>query len=416
MLPAGADLPTLTAALPPLPVGCAPYTVQFRNAGSGAETYEWNFGDGSALDNSPAPTHLFERVGTYQVQLTVTRTGGCGPQRLTVATTVTVTDPAAPLVAAVEAVPPSCAPHTVQFQNKSTSTGPVRYEWNFGDGSPVQVGIAPQHRFNAPGRYRVLLLAEQATSCGTQRSITETIVVVDSPAPELVAAFQSPAAGCTSTPVAFVSASLGAQRYQWDFGDGSPLETSASPQHRFQRPGTYQVQLTVGLTSACGDNQNVARQTIIIQEPPALVQRRDSLDCRAQLTLDAGLAGSTYAWSTGETSRSIIVKTAGTYQVTVTTADPCPTTIAFAVTPAGERNIYNVITPNGDRRNDFFVLPTELGVPELRVFNRWGREVYRAAAYRNEWQAEGQPAGIYYYQINQPQCRLTLKGWVEVIR
>jgi hypothetical protein len=144
--------------------------------------------------------------------------------------------------------------------------------------------------------------------------------------------------------------------------------------------------------------------------------RTDSLDCRAQLTLDAGITGSRYEWSTGETTRSIVVKTAGEYRVTITTADPCPTTFAFTITPAGERNIYNVITPNGDRRNDNFVLPSELGIPELRIFNRWGREVYKSAAYRNEWQAEGQAAGMYYYEVRQPQCALTLKGWVEVIR
>ncbi|MBC6607076.1 PKD domain-containing protein [Hymenobacter sp. BT188] len=415
MLPTGASLPTLTAALPPVPTGCAPYTVQFSNAGSGAETYEWDFGDGSPLETSATPAHRFERPGTYQVRLTVTRTGGCGPQRLTTTTTVSVSGPAAPLVAAVAAVPAGCAPYTVQFQNTSTSTGPVRYEWNFGDGS-VETGIAPQHRFTMPGRYVVRLTAEQASPCGTQRSVSETIVVVDPPAPALVADFQAPTAVCVTTPVEFVSTGVGAMRYQWNFGDGSPLETSEKPLHRFPRAGTYQVQLTVSLTNVCGNKQETIRRSIVVQDPPVLVERVDSLDCRAQLTLDAGIASNKYEWSTGETTRSIIVKTAGIYRVNVTTNAPCPTTIAFTIQPAGERNIFNVITPNGDRRNDTFVLPSELGIPELRIFNRWGQEVYQSAAYRNEWQAEGQPAGVYYYQVRQPQCALTLKGWVEVIR
>ncbi|SMB88725.1 PKD domain containing protein [Hymenobacter roseosalivarius DSM 11622] len=416
MLPTGASLPTLTAALPPVPAGCAPYTVQFSNAGSGAETYEWDFGDGSPLETAATPAHRFERPGSYQVRLTVTRTGGCGPQRLTTTTTVGVTSPASPLVSAVSAVAAGCAPYTVQFQNTSTSTGPVRYEWNFGDGSPLETGIAPQHRYTVPGRYLVRLTAEQGSPCGTQRSISETLVVVDPPAPMLIAAFQAPAVTCAAAPVEFVSTGLGATRYQWNFGDGSPLETSEKPLHRFSRAGTYQVQLTVGLTNVCGDKQEITRRSIVVQDPPALVEHLDSLDCRAQLTLDAGIASNKYEWSTGETTRSIIVKAAGIYRVNVTTSAPCPTTVAFTIKPAGERNIFNVITPNGDRRNDTFVLPSELGIPELRIFNRWGREVYQSAAYRNEWQAEGQPAGIYYYQVRQPQCALTLKGWVEVIR
>lgn len=416
MLPAGASLPTLTAALAPVPTGCAPYTVQFSNAGSGAETYAWDFGDGSPIETTATPAHRFERAGNYQVQLTVTRTGGCGPQRLTVTTTVGVNSPDAPLVAAIAALPPGCAPYTVQFRNTSTSSGPVRYEWNFGDGTPVETAVAPQHRFIAPGTYQVQLIAEQTSPCGTQRSTSQTTVVVDPPVPVLVAAIQAPAVACTTTPTTFVSSGQGAQRYLWDFGDGSPIETTANPQHRFLRAGTYEVQLTVSLTNVCGDKQETIRRSIVVQDPPALVEHIDSLDCRAQLTLDAGIASNKYEWSTGETTRSIIVKTAGTYRVNVTTNAPCPTTIAFTIQPAGERNIFNVITPNGDRRNDNFILPSELGIPELRIFNRWGREVYQSAAYRNEWQADGQPAGIYYYQVSQPQCALTLKGWVEVIR
>ena len=32
--------------------------------------------------------------------------------------------------------------------------------------------------------------------------------------------------------------------YRWDFGDGSPIGTQATPTHRYERPGFYQIQLT----------------------------------------------------------------------------------------------------------------------------------------------------------------------------
>ena len=32
--------------------------------------------------------------------------------------------------------------------------------------------------------------------------------------------------------------------FRWDFGDGSPADTAATPTHRYERPGSYQVQLT----------------------------------------------------------------------------------------------------------------------------------------------------------------------------
>lgn len=40
--------------------------------------YDWDFGDGTSLPNGgPAPTHTYERIGTYTVTLTVTDNEGC---------------------------------------------------------------------------------------------------------------------------------------------------------------------------------------------------------------------------------------------------------------------------------------------------------------------------------------------------
>ncbi|MCB9173356.1 MAG: hypothetical protein H6589_01995 [Flavobacteriales bacterium] len=39
--------------------GCSPLTSNFVNTSVGANTFIWNFGDGSALDNSPSPSHIY---------------------------------------------------------------------------------------------------------------------------------------------------------------------------------------------------------------------------------------------------------------------------------------------------------------------------------------------------------------------
>lgn len=63
--------------------------------------------------------------------------------------------------------------------------------------------------------------------------------------------------------------------------------------------------------------------------------------------------------------------------------------------------IPNVITPNGDGKNDDFVI---VGLElfknvELRIFNRFGYEVYRAENYRNDWNGKGLSDGTYFYYI-----------------
>jgi len=46
--------------------------------------------------------------------------------------------------------------------------------------------------------------------------------------------------------VTFTNTSLAAKTYQWNFGDGSAVDTSMSPSHTYASPGTYTVQLIAG--------------------------------------------------------------------------------------------------------------------------------------------------------------------------
>ncbi len=49
--------------------GKAPLTVQFDAMGEGAESYFWDFRDGSEKVNGDSPLHIFEEEGTYRVVL-----------------------------------------------------------------------------------------------------------------------------------------------------------------------------------------------------------------------------------------------------------------------------------------------------------------------------------------------------------
>lgn len=68
--------------------------------------------------------------------------------------------------------------------------------------------------------------------------------------------------------------------------------------------------------------------------------------------------------------------------------------------------IPDVMTPNGDGVNDFFEIEGIDRFPqnELYVYNRWGREIYSATDYANEWDATfngvAVPNGTYFYVLN----------------
>ncbi|MEI6817021.1 MAG: choice-of-anchor L domain-containing protein [Bacteroidota bacterium] len=59
----------------------------------------------------------------------------------------------------------------------------------------------------------------------------------------------------------------------------------------------------------------------------------------------------------------------------------------------------NVFTPNGDGKNDKFVIINmdEFPNSKLVIFNRWGLKVYENTNYRNDWTGGDAPDGTYYY-------------------
>lgn len=80
----------------------------------------------------------------------------------------------------------------------------------------------------------------------------------------------------------------------------------------------------------------------------------------------------------------------------------------------------NVLTPNNDNVNDAFVIKniTSYPVRNLKIYNRWGGEILQTSNYNNDWNANNQPDGMYYYHleygIDSPSE--TKKGWIQVIR
>lgn len=80
----------------------------------------------------------------------------------------------------------------------------------------------------------------------------------------------------------------------------------------------------------------------------------------------------------------------------------------------------NVFTPNNDPYNQTFEIKAENLVDfQLKIINRWGKNVYSSQSIEKAWEAEGFPAGVYYWVINYKDCwneNHQLKGYVQVIR
>ncbi len=83
--------------------------------------------------------------------------------------------------------------------------------------------------------------------------------------------------------------------------------------------------------------------------------------------------------------------------------------------------IPNLVTPNGDTKNDYLEikdLNDKKIMPgaSIEVHNRWGERIYDHSSYDNSWNAPNISDGVYYYYLKSGCGNKLYKGWVQVIR
>lgn len=102
----------------------------------------------------------------------------------------------------------------------------------------------------------------------------------------------------------------------------------------------------------------------------------------------------------------------------------------FAIAPIvkAQSDMPNFITPNGDGKNDNFIIPPAYFAkyPNLKIaiYNRWGNIVWRSeGTYKNDWNGVHQinneplPDGVYYYVFElDKEFAKTKTGFVQILR
>lgn len=146
------------------------------------------------------------------------------------------------------------------------------------------------------------------------------------------------------------------------------------------------------------------------------------------VTLNAGSGYAGYAWSSGETTQTIAPQTSGSYSVTATDANSCTTSDAVVVVIDAciEYNAYfpSAFSPNGDGANDVFHELSKNAIAfNLKVFNRWGEQVFESDNIHLGWDGtyKGELAemGVYGYCAEVTFDALnkkTFKGSVTLVR
>jgi PKD repeat protein len=206
-------------------------------------------------------------------------------------------------------------------------------------------------------------------------------------APKAVPAVKLPSALCEKSELYFESMSTvssGAIDYTWDFGDGSPISTEASPVHKFTTFGTYNVKLTT-TTNPWGFPTTKIIPVNITEVPSAKILNTNAcFGTAVKLTNGTVYGGSgttTYSWDYGDgsavnntTNAAPISKsftTPGGYLVTLTaSADGCASTVTKIVYQFA-KPVANYSKVSGSCLNSEFTFDNNSSIPLGQFGSLW---------------------------------------------
>ncbi|WP_343030552.1 PKD-like domain-containing protein [Fulvivirga aurantia] len=265
-----------------------------------------------------------------------------------------------------------CPPFTVDFNSYledadglflSRNVDPETIVWDFDEAGNTANAPNTSYTFTRPGSYQVTVTATN----GYGEEARDVVIVNIFETPSAIFNVIQEVVYIPDDPFKPVNRSIGADSYEWDFGDGN-TSTLASPQHFYELPGEYVVQLEAATLNGCTD-----------------------------------------------TTTNVIVVEEGGFTKTPN---------AFTPNPDG-RSLGGGTGGSGSRLNDVF-LPITQGVIEFRmlIYDRWGNLVFESNDKNIGWDGynfNGKllPAGVYVYKLELTLSngqRSTRVGDVTLIR
>jgi gliding motility-associated-like protein len=421
-------------------IGCAPFSVTLQDTVRNAVSYEWSFADGTP-DTATVDyqlNHTFQSVGFYKVRLIAIDSNSCNV-RDTAYTFIKVGDDRADLKMQITKQDP-CESLSYRFENLSTYvTKPFNdssFVWDFGDGTRISSGTAAaSHAYPQPGVYHVVLTLADTGYCNSPDSIFQDVRVN----PLVQARFETPSVGCAPYDAVFVNTSLAGQTFDWDFGDGSPVDHSANPTHTYQNPGQFTIRLTAYDNGTCNKVDDTTMTLIVSAKPTAEFSFTPVVPVQNKPTIFTNLStgGVRYKWLFGD-GDSTIKNTAdttlhqynatGTYNACLITYNQydCTDTVCHEVQAdiLPLLDVPNAFTPGKFGRNSI-IRVEGFGIAKMswKIYNRFGQKVFETNDRRGGWDGtfngQLQPVDVYGYTLDvqySDGTKARKKGDITLIR
>lgn len=371
--------------------GVAPYSVH------------WNTGSKSSTLNDL-------QAGSYMAS--ISDANGC-----TSTLQINLTQPSEPIRAHFTSEAFDCARSLPGRITTSASGGtpPYRFTWSNGD-STANIS-------ETPGDYMLKIV--DASGC---RFTSNTQIGVNR---DLEIEAEGDGSLCPGKTITLRCTVSDSSSIQWYF-NGTPLQGANQQNFTTAAAGTY---YATAITT-CGE-LNSSPLRIVSQAPTDIAVCNTQIICEGESTELWANGGIRYRWSPehglddpNAQRPQASPDSTTTYTVTVTDESGCEATAEITVTVLCDTlDLPTGFSPNGDGTNDTFIIPWITEYPEnaLFVYNRWGNLVYKARAYRNDWDGrsnqnaafgEGDqlPEGTYFYLIDLKNGKKPVQGYLLLKR
>lgn len=400
------------------------------------QQYEWQFGDGnvSSIQN---PSHTYASEGNKQVSLTVVSADNCSSSN-------TKTVLVHPNPVANFTTNDVCLGDSTLINNLSFMPGGLiaNHAWNWGDGSTEQGGTGIRHGYTTPNTYTIELIVASDSGC------TDTMTLTHNVFPKPVALFSLLPLDnqCMPVEVRFMNESsieqvAGQQNtlnFWFNYGDGTSGNDFL---HTYTQTGLFDVSLIASSEHGCSDTLNLNDLIEVYPVPIASFAQSanlvDLFDPSVQFdNLSSGETEYVWNFNDGSVAETIpsplhVYADTGCFEVVLRVANQygCAdsTTGNVCVVPFFTLWVPNAFTANADEKNPVFKAVGE-GIKEfeMRIFNRWGQEVFRSKDLYEGWdgtdkslQAGEAKMDVYVWLIRVKDFRgkvHNFEGRVTVVR
>ncbi|WP_229217092.1 gliding motility-associated C-terminal domain-containing protein [Dyadobacter luteus] len=382
--------------------GCAPLALSFANMSEGGVDYIWDVNGSTISREEGGAEFVFRNPGEYTVTLRAYNRLSC--KRMDVAQKKIVVES---INATVSRDTTVCENSTLQLR----ASGGATYKWTPSTDMVNPETANPTITVTENGTYKVEI--SSAAGCKVEREVKVSVEkkndFVAMPDVEICA-------GSTTT----LTVTGEAARYRWLAVAGFPETVGKTVKVNPTVTTTYTIegvyadgcrplrQITVRVDRSFEPDFEIVRSGETCNEPFSYGLRNQ------------GSESLQYEWNMGVGSvlsdlhvENFVYDSPGAYAVTLTAynAAGCALSVTKQLQAEPPFILSNVITPNGDGKNDFFVVP--IAGSSLEVYNRWGKKIFTNPDYKNDW-GKGISNGTYFYVVDTPNGR-HCKGWLEVL-